>query len=189
MIYGLSGVHRCGKTYLAEALAYEYNMVFQPSVIRASFEEHGLFPDQILTWEQRIGVQNTALRNMHRVLDHAEARTCDTIFDRTTIDLIGYTMTTVVENGDHEHEVFVQYMNDARALLDRFDRIVVLQSHADLKPKDEPYKGRKDAQHMRLLENTMTSMGIMYGMPVLPYTVDLKDRARYVAELLGLDRP
>jgi len=186
MIYGLSGVHRCGKTYLAMTLAEKYDLYFQPSVIRASFEHHGLLPDQILPWNQRIAVQNTALHKMHEALDLCLGRQQSTIFDRTTIDLIGYTMTTVVERGDHDHQAFVEYMQNAKSLVDRFDKVLVVQSHANLEHKDEPYKGRKDAQHMRLLENTMSSMGIMLGAPVLPYNISLEDRPFHAARLLGL---
>lgn len=186
MIFGLSGVHRCGKTHLAMNLADKFDMTFQPSVMRMSFEQHGLLPDQILTWEQRIGVQNTALDNMHRVLDKHQGSSKHVIFDRTTIDLIGYTMTTVVEEGNYDNHAFVQYMENARSLLHRFDRMLVVQSHPDLVYKDEPYKGRKDAQHMRLLENSMISMGIMYGLPILPYHVPLSERSEEAARLLQI---
>lgn len=186
MIFGLCGVHRCGKTYLAQILAERFNMTFQPSVIRMSFEHHGLYPDQILTWEQRIAVQNTALDNIEKAIQkHRDANT-RVIFDRTPIDLVGYTMTTVVEEGGYDHDTFVRYMQRACSLMKNYKRALVVQPHPDLDFKEEPYKGRNEAQHMRLLENSMSSMAIMQGIPVLPYRISLEDRPVVAAEMLGL---
>ena len=188
MIYGLTGVHRCGKTYLAETLAAQYDLEFRPSVIRMSFEQHGLLPDQILTWEQRFAVQNTALDNLDAAITTWEGLSCPVVFDRTPIDLVSYLLTTMVEEGGFEHEDSNAYIARARELTDRFTSILVVQPHPDLEFADEPYKGRKEAQHMRLLDTTMTTMASLRGHPVLSSKIPLEARADEAAQLLGLHK-
>lgn len=186
MIYGLTGVHRCGKTFLAEKIADKYDMYFQQSVIRQSFEQHGWYPDQILTWSQRFDVQNTVIQNMERVLSEAKERKQDTIFDRTPIDIVSYTLTTAIEEGCSDPKALVAYVEKASNLLSHYDVVLCMHSHPDLEYKDEPYKGRKEAQHMRLLEYTMITSGIMKDCPVLPFDIPLYRRMEEAERLLKL---
>lgn len=92
----LLGAHRTGKTTLAQEYASNTGVKFQPISISSLQAEIGYnSSNQSYSFAERMVIQNHLLNRLEEIYESAKV---PTIYDRSPIDLIGYTTLAVGEH-------------------------------------------------------------------------------------------
>lgn len=124
---GILGVHRSGKTTLANELAKRYGFKFVKTSVAGVFEELGLDPAKTYDFSTRLRVQRKILEHIIATIAPYQHAT-DVITDRTPIDLLLYTLAEVNGNNltDEENEELLQYMDECYEAFERYFHAGVL---------------------------------------------------------------
>ena len=127
MIIGLLGAHRTGKTTLAKAVASVSGIRYMEVKLSAAQRILGFdSSNQNYTFKERRAIQSGLLEYMGLLLE-ATAQG-DVIYDRTPLDLIGYTISLANANVlDEDDEAWLEkFISDCHLLTSHYFDVVHL---------------------------------------------------------------
>ena len=127
MIVGLLGAHRTGKTTLAKATAEASGIRFMQVQLSEAQRILGFDSSkQDYAFKERRQIQEGLLNYMAELL--AASANGNVIYDRTPLDLIGYTVSLANSNVlDHDDELWLQkFIADCHALTNHYFHKVFL---------------------------------------------------------------
>ena len=133
MLVALAGSHRSGKTTLARAVSEKLGLKFVETSASAVFKDLGYKPSDMLPFSARLKVQMEILK---RLREQYMANINEfAIFDRSPIDMMGYTLAHANGATDPELEgVLDRYIEDCYKLTnDVFSALIVIQPGIPLK--------------------------------------------------------
>lgn len=154
---GLAGAHRVGKTSLARASAQALEVPFVETSASAVFARYGIAPDQPLSFQERMVIQDAILQDC---IEKWSGYKAGFITDRTPIDLMAYTVAdirgdTVPEGAD---VLVANYLHRCiEAANDHFMELMLIQPGIPVVPA--PGKAALSQAYMEHLNTLM--MGYM----------------------------
>ena len=125
----LLGAHRVGKTSLARVYAEKHGAVFVETSVSAIFKELGRNPADVVDFKTRLDIQEHILERLGELYRSVPAL-AQVIFDRSPIDMLGYTMAeaTGVKITPRDQARFRKYTADCFDLTNRhFSTLLLVQ--------------------------------------------------------------
>lgn len=188
MRIALCGTHRTGKTTLLNELVTNPKSIIRnytpmQSVVIKHMNRHGITPTTPLTMEQRLAVQFDILDEYAETMRATE----NFITDRSPIDMIAYTYTSVTNHlTSYEDAMFVEYVNMSIAVAKELDHIIYVPPVIPVAAAPMKYAATEAMVGLidRLILGELKSTRLEYShMP--DHVVDLEARVNYVNLVLN----
>lgn len=189
MMIGLIGAHRTGKTTLAKHVESGVPSIKAITVNIGQAQKILGFDSskQDYSFKERRIIQDGLLNYMAELYKEAAVHYENVIFDRTPLDLIGYTMLAVTANAlDQEDEEWLKdYIRNCNLLTEFYlDRIFLLQPSIELRNENTTSAPAHPGyvEHFNYIyAGVITQINYRTRAFIIPRQVtDLDDRAHFV---------
>lgn len=200
---GLVGAHRVGKSTLAKHIADRTGRKYVPVSISEMHKKYGYDSSrQDYPFETRMVIQEHLLQefatrliimpSMYRIIAPTEYEEPKLVFDRTPIDLIGYTLIHVNDQlTDDQSQWLLKYIDRCIKLTnDHFDCVMLVQPGIPLVTENTTSAKASAGiiEHLNAIYTSyMIDPRVKSHTAILPREVlDLDDRANYFIESFNL---